>query len=149
AASTASCELLNEQRTALTLPGCSPILLNKSAAGYYISSVPTDTMDRISKSEIHAIAPAELIQLLQDQWLLAMSGRAEITGFLNLADGLRGYSNRAVMQLAMSDFQEIDSKLATGAYKQQYRNWWRGWLQQLDSQLAAESKRGESDDLKD
>jgi aminopeptidase N len=143
------CELLTKKEDSFTLPGCAPwVMTNAGAAGFYRSGYEPEAVRAMSRNLETALAPAERIRLLSDEWASVRVGRHPIGYYLALADGLQAERNRGVMDQLTTQLEYIGDYLLTDADREPYQRWVRDLLTPSAKELGWQPKAGESDDRK-
>ena len=84
-----------------------PIKLNLGDIGYYRVQYDDTTEAALAKS-IEAMAPADRVNLLADNWALAKAGRITADRYFRLVDGVVDDRNRAVLQQVISTVGRLD-----------------------------------------
>jgi aminopeptidase N len=84
-----------------------PIKLNFGDIGYYRVQYDDATEAALAKS-IEAMAPADRVNLLADNWALAKGGRITADRYFTLVDAIVDDRNRAVLQQVISTVGRLD-----------------------------------------
>jgi aminopeptidase N len=84
-----------------------PIKLNFGDIGYYRVQYDDATEAALAKS-IEAMAPADRVNLLADNWALAKGGRITADRYFRLVDAIVDDRNRAVLQQVISTVGRLD-----------------------------------------
>lgn len=142
-------ELLTGRSQTFRLPGCAPwVLANAGARGYYRSAYTPEALAAISKAAAKDLTPAEQILLLEDQWALVRTGRADVVDFIRLAEGLSGSRELTVQQMLLGRLQAIGDLLVDDAHRDRYNAWLRDLVHPLARELGWAVAPGEPDDRK-
>jgi len=88
---------LDGRETTVRLPGARWYFPNGGAAGFYRYAFDDRSVALLAPA-IRELRPEERLSLLDDQWSLARARKAGIAQYIALADGLRGDTDRAVLQ---------------------------------------------------
>jgi aminopeptidase N len=97
-------------------------MANAGARGYYRVVNPPSMLRNLS-ADIKALAPAERIALLADEWALVRAGRHHVDSFLDVAAGTKGEQAAAVVSTLVSSLASIADHLTTPASRPAYEAW--------------------------
>ena len=139
--------LLREKtlRTELSVTGSVKWLCaNAGSTGFY--RVAYDAVGLLSLREnLSALAPAERIGLLADQWALVRAGRARISDFLDLALGFADERDDAVLDELVGKLGYVDARLVDGEATARFRKVAEGLFSPAFQAMGWEPRPGESD----
>jgi len=115
--------LLREKTRAVELPAMGDIAwvcANAGSTGFYRVAYDSAALGALRR-HLDALAPAERIGLLADQWALVRAGRARIADFLDLAFAFRGESDDAVLDELVGKLGFVEARLVEGADTARFR----------------------------
>jgi puromycin-sensitive aminopeptidase len=98
------------------------VMANAGGRGYY-RVVNSPDMVRALAHAVDALAPAERIALLSDEWALVRAGRHEVGTFMDLAEGFRNERTPEVLETLLGRLGAIGETLTTDASRARYRAW--------------------------
>jgi len=105
--------LLSGRTAEVTLPGAGEpdfVCANAGATGFY--RVDYDAAGRAALlRNLAALAPAERIQLLSDEWALVRTGAREIGAFLDLCASFAGDEDHAVLDELVARLANVDQRI--------------------------------------
>ncbi len=104
--------LFDKRETTVRLPGARWYLPNGGAAGFYRYAFDDRSLARLA-SALPDLQPEERLSLLDDQWALVRARKASIAQFLELVRGLRGETDRAVLQMLAGDLSWLAHQVVT------------------------------------
>jgi aminopeptidase N len=141
-----ACEVVGAAGANIPLDTCPAwVMSNAGARGYYRVLAPPDMIAAIAK-HVAALAPAERIALLSDEWALVRAGRRDVGTFLDLASGFGSERNDAVMSTLIGTLDTIGEELTTPKTLTAYRAWvarlLRPALNEIGWIVAAEEDEG-------
>lgn len=142
--------LLREGQAKVTLEGSGEVKWlcgNAGSTGFYRVQYDAKTLERLS-ANTQALAPAERISLLADQWALARSGEATVAAFLDLANRFGGEEDDAVLDELVGRLAYVESRLVEGAEQERFRRWVEKLLGAGLKKLGWDAAPGESDRVK-
>jgi aminopeptidase N len=143
-----SCEVVGAAAVTVPLDACPAwVMANAGARGYYRVVYPPDMIAAMSR-DIAALAPAERITLVADEWALVRAGRHGVGTFLDLASGLRAEREPAVMQTLVEGLRRLDQEFTTDASRTPYRAWVSALLGPALRDIGWSTAAGESADTK-
>jgi puromycin-sensitive aminopeptidase len=85
---------------------------NAGATGFYRVALDAAGLDGL-RSHLAALAPAERIQLLSDEWALVRSGAREVGEFLDLCTAFQGETDHAVLDELVSRLSAVEHRLVS------------------------------------
>ncbi len=139
------CQLLSQNESKFTLPGCASWLLaNAGAAGYYRSSYSPDAEHILAGDTEKALTPTERLMLLSDVWSAVRVGREPIGDYLELAQGMANDDSPAVVHELLTRLDYIGMYLADGGDRWAYQLWVRHLLEPVAQKLGFAPKPGEA-----
>ena len=105
--------LLRERTAEVALDGEGDpafVVVNAGSTGFYRVAYDAEGLAAVA-AQVRALAPAERIQLLSDQWALVRAGQAEIAAFLDLVTGYGGERDYAVLDELVARLAAIEHRL--------------------------------------
>jgi len=106
--------LVGKSPTAASFPGCGkPVKANLGDAGYYRVQYDSAALGALTHL-FPALAPADRVDLLTDEWALVEAGRAHLSDYLDLTRRLTAESTLVVWSDVIAKLGAIDD-LARGA----------------------------------
>ncbi|PTL83050.1 M1 family metallopeptidase [Vitiosangium sp. GDMCC 1.1324] len=142
--------LLREGQAKVTLEGSGEVKwlsANAGSTGFYRVQYDAQALERLS-ANLQALAPAERISLLADQWALARSGQASVAAFLDLASRFGAEEDDAVLDELVGRLAYVEGRLVEGADQERFRRWVEKLLGAGLKKLGWDSAPGESDRVK-
>ncbi|MGZ3460514.1 MAG: M1 family metallopeptidase, partial [Archangium sp.] len=140
--------LLREPQARVTLEGSSGevkwLCANAGSTGFYRVQYDERALERMS-ANVRALAPAERISLLADQWALVRSGQASVTAFLDLAARFGGEEDDAVLDELVGRLAYVEGRLVEGEDQKRFQRWVEKLLGAGLKKLGWEPAAGESD----
>jgi puromycin-sensitive aminopeptidase len=139
--------LLREQQRAVELPATGDIAwlcANASSTGFYRVAYDSEALGALRRN-LEALAPAERIALLADQWALVRAGRAHIGAFLDLAFAFRGETDDAVLDELVGKLGFVEARLVEGADTARFRRRVEDLLGPAFARMGWEPAPGEED----
>jgi puromycin-sensitive aminopeptidase len=129
--------VLREASAAVTLEGPPDWLVaNAGGTGFYRVALDAGLRERVS-GHLEALAPAERVGLLADEWALVRCGERSIGQWLSLALAFAGETDHAVLEELVARLGMIDHRLVSAAdrprlaalVRERYGAAWReaGW----------------------
>jgi len=115
--------LLREKTAVLELPVSGAVKWlcgNAGSTGFYRVSYDAAGLLAL-RQNLAALAPAERIGLLADQWALVRAGRARISDFLDLALGFADERDDAVLDELFGKLGYVDARLVEGEGTPRFR----------------------------
>lgn len=95
--------LMEETEAQVTLPGAHWYYPNAGARGFFRYALDDASLARLA-ANVQSLAPEERVMLLDNQWALTRSGRADLAPLFALFSGLRGERDRAVLDAITDPF---------------------------------------------
>ena len=142
--------LLDKRETTVRLPGAQWYFPNGGAAGFYRYAFDDASLARLAKA-LRDLPAEERLAVLDDQWALVRARKAPVAQFIELAAGLRGDTDRAVLQALAQDLGWIaDHALpdpARGTYERFIASIWQpelaalGWDRRADDSSDERERR--------
>jgi aminopeptidase N len=118
-----SCAVVAASAVSMPLDVCPAwVMANAGARGYYRVVYPPGMIAAMSR-DVGALAPAERIALVADEWALVRAGRHGVGTLLDLASGLRSEREPAVMQTLVDGLRRLDQEFTTDASRTAYQAW--------------------------
>jgi puromycin-sensitive aminopeptidase len=105
--------LLGAATAEVTLPGEGEpdfVCLNALASGFYRVAYDQASLAALVRN-VGALAPAERIQLLSDEWALVRSGQRDMGAFLDLCRGYRDEADYAVLDELLGRLAAVEHRL--------------------------------------
>lgn len=128
----------------LSVPGCSPVLVNAGQTGYYRTLYSQAQFDAI-KGEFAKLAPIDQLGLMGDTWSLAMAGQEPVANVLELAKATPADADPQVWGEVAGYFGAIDSYYKGDQARQtRFRAFALERLRPVFARLGWEAKAGES-----
>ncbi len=117
---------------------------NAGSTGFY--RVAYDAPGLLAlRQHLPALAPAERIGILADQWALVRAGRARISDFLDLALGFADEQDDAVLDELVGKLGYVDARLVDGEATARFRKVVEGLFSPAFQAMGWEPRAGESD----
>ena len=108
------CKLVSTDTGAITLPADAPFLYaNAADKGYYRVSYTPAQLKTITASAETGLTVSERVGFLGDRWALTRAGEGSVGDFLDLALALKKDPNASVLDTALSDINQIRTRIAT------------------------------------
>ncbi len=128
----------------LGFAGCDvPVKINLGDVGYYRVAYDARGL-RLLKDHYAALAAADRVGLLGDEWALAQAGRADIRAYLSLLSVLSAEDDLVVWAQVLSVVARLDDMLRTSPDRAAYRAWARGIVAPQLARLGWVPRPGES-----
>jgi len=115
--------LLEEKAQGVELPASGPIAwvcANAGSTGFYRVAYDAAALAALRR-HLDALAPAERIGLLADQWALVRANRARIADFLELAFAFQGETDDAVLDELVGKLGFVEARLVEGTDTARFR----------------------------
>jgi aminopeptidase N len=142
------CDILDAPRESISLDACPAwVMPNAGARGYYRTALNPDAVRRLA-DDVAAIAPAERMALLSDEWALARATRHDIGVFLDLAGGFKKERTDAILQTLTGPLAAIGDDVASKVAQPKFRAWVSALLNPALQDVGWTPKPGESDDTR-
>jgi puromycin-sensitive aminopeptidase len=109
--------LLRDATAEVTLPGTGEpdfVCANANATGFYRVAYDGASLAALVRN-LGALAPAERIQLLSDEWALVRAGRRDVGAFLDLCRGYRAEDDYAVLDELLGRLAVVEHRLVADA----------------------------------
>lgn len=139
--------LLRGPSSEITLEGSGEIAwvcANAGATGFYRVAYEPGTLERLAKN-LSALAPAERVSLIADQWALVRANVKTVDAFLGLAAQFGQEEDDAVLADLVGKLGYVEGRLTEGDVQRRFRAWIeRLFGAQLD-RLGFEAAAGERD----
>jgi aminopeptidase N len=143
-----TCEVVGANPAALPLDLCPGwVMANAGARGYYRTVYTPEILRRMAK-EVGALAPAERIGLLSDEWALVRAGRHDVGLFLDLASGFTAERTAAVVSTLAGALAAIGDDLTTDGSRAKYRAWLSALLRPALGDVGWSPSPEETDDTR-
>ncbi len=117
---------------------------NAGSTGFYRVAYDADALLALRR-HVSALAPAERIGLLADQWALVRAGRARIGDFLDLALGFADERDDAVLDELVGKLGYVDARLVDKESTARFRKVVEGLFGPAFARMGWEPHPGESD----
>jgi aminopeptidase N len=128
----------------LSVPGCSPVLVNAGQTGYYRTLYSQAQFDAI-KGDFAKLAPIDQLGLMGDTWSLAMAGQEPVANVLELAKATPADADPQVWGTVAGYFNGIDSYYKGDEARQtRFRAFALERLRPVFARIGWEAKAGES-----
>jgi puromycin-sensitive aminopeptidase len=88
------------------------LYLNAGATGFYRAALDAAGLLAL-RANLAALAPAERIQLLSDEWALVRAGTRDVGEFLDLCTAFQGESDHAVLDELVSRLSVVEHRLVS------------------------------------
>jgi aminopeptidase N len=121
------------------------VMSNAGGRGYY-RVVNSPDMVRALARAVDALAPAERIALLSDEWALVRAGQHDIGTFMDLADGFKNERTPEVLETLLGTLDRIGEALTTGASRARYRAWVISLLKPAMQEIGWTSQPGDTEE---
>jgi aminopeptidase N len=141
----ASGSLLVEKNPATTsFAGCDkPVKANFGDTGYYRVQYDAAALHALTAAYA-ALAPADRVDLLADEWALCVAGRAKVADYLDLTRRLGTESALVVWSDVIAKLYEIDDLTRQSAIRAEFRRYALQLLRPIFERTAWDAKAGES-----
>ena len=109
--------LLRERDAEVTLPGEGAldfVCANARSSGFYRVAYDEGLLAALGR-HLDALAPAERIELLSDEWALVRAGKREIGAFLDLCRSYRGEADYPVLDELLGRLAAVEHRLVSEA----------------------------------
>jgi puromycin-sensitive aminopeptidase len=139
--------LLRDKTAVLDLPVSGSVKWlcgNAGSTGFYRVSYDAAGLLAL-RQNLAALAPAERIGLLADQWALVRAGRARIADFLDLALGFADERDDAVLDELVGKLAYVDARLVDGEGTPRFRQVVDALLSPAFQAMGWDPRPGESD----
>lgn len=139
--------LLRDKTLLMELPASGSVkwlCANAGSTGFYRVSYDAAGLLAL-RQNLAALAPAERIGLLADQWALVRAGRARIADFLDLALGFADERDDAVLDELVGKLGYVDARLVEGEGTPRFRKVVEELFSPAFEAMGWEPRPGESD----
>jgi len=139
--------LLRDATHAMELPVSGSLqwlCANAGSTGFYRVAYDAAAL-RALRGHLGALAPAERIGLLADEWALVRAGRARIGDFLDLALGFADETDDAVLDELVGKLGYVDARLVDSEGTPRFRRVVEGLFGPAFARMGWEPRRGETD----
>jgi puromycin-sensitive aminopeptidase len=140
--------LLLRERSAVTeLPASGAVkwlCANAGSSGFYRVAYDAAALQAL-RENLAALAPAERIALIADQWALVRAGQARIAAFLDLALGFGDETDDAVLDELVGKLGYVDGRLVDGEDTARFRRVVAGVLGPAFARMGWDPRPGETD----
>jgi puromycin-sensitive aminopeptidase len=123
------------------------VVANGGGTGFYRVAYDAEALAALRRS-LPALAPAERIQLLSDEWALVRAGAREIGAFLDLCAAFAGETDHAVLDELVARLAAVEGRLVSDADRPALQRFVAGLF---GPQLAAtgwDAAPGEADEVR-
>jgi aminopeptidase N len=124
------------------------VMANAGGRGYY-RVVYSPEMIRSLAHGVDALAPAERIALLSDEWALVRADRHDIGTFLDLAEGFRNERTPEVLNTLVERLASVHETLTTEPSRSNYRAWVGSLLKPAMTEVGWTPRAGEGETPRD
>jgi aminopeptidase N len=136
---------LVDGKATLSVPGCSPVLVNAGQTGYYRTLYSQPQFDAL-KGDFAKLAPIDQLGLMGDTWALAMAGREPVSNVLELAKATPADADPQVWGEVAGYFSAINTYYrGDDARQARFQAFARERLRPVFARIGWEAKPGESD----
>jgi puromycin-sensitive aminopeptidase len=90
------------------------VFANGGATGFYRVAYDAETLAALRRN-VGALAPAERIQLLSDEWALVRAGERDLAAYLDLCAGFGGEDDHAVLDELVARMAAIEHRFVADA----------------------------------
>jgi puromycin-sensitive aminopeptidase len=139
--------LLRQGAQRLELPASGPVhwlCANAGSTGFYRVSYEAPAL-QLLRRHLDALAPAERIALLADQWALVRAAQGRIADFLDLALAFGNETDDAVLDELVNKLGFVESRLVEGEDVARFRRVVEGLLGPALANMGWEPRPGEGD----
>jgi puromycin-sensitive aminopeptidase len=139
--------LLRQGAQRLPLPASGPlqwVYANAGSTGFYRVAYDAAAL-QLLRGHLAALAPAERIGLLADQWALVRAAQGRISDFLDLALGFFGETDDAVLDELVNKLGFVEGRLVEGEDVALFRRVVEGLLGPALEKMGWEPRPGEGD----
>jgi len=119
-----TCDLVDEPRETMTLPGCMfAVMANAGADGYYRTRYGADALERLGAGAVPLTA-GERLMVIGDEWALLRAGRTDVSRFLTLAAALAPRLHEPVVLSAVATrLQFVHDHLTSDENRRPFESW--------------------------
>ncbi len=104
--------LLSDQETRMVLPkGWTSVLANEDGHGFYRVRYSTDLLAKLQQTGLHALAPVERFNLLNDTWASTIAGMVPPADYLALTQHFQGEKDPHVWAVILGSFSTMNHLL--------------------------------------
>ncbi|MBZ4418074.1 M1 family metallopeptidase [Myxococcus sp. RHSTA-1-4] len=142
--------LLREARATVTLEGSGDVkwlTANAGSTGFYRVAYDKPALEKLA-ANLKALAPAERVSLLADQWALVRSAQASVADLLDLASRFGDEEDDSVLDELVGRLAYIEGRLVDGEEQERFRRWVERLLAPGLKKLGWQASPGESDRVK-
>lgn len=142
--------LLRDKQAKVKLEGSGAVkwlCANAGSTGFYRVTYDKAMLTGLA-ANLHALAPAERISLLADQWSLVRSGRASVADLLDLAARFGDEEDDSVLDELVGRLAYVEGRLVDGEDQTRLRAWVERLLGPGLKKLGWQAAAGESDAVK-
>ncbi|WP_338863241.1 M1 family metallopeptidase [Myxococcus stipitatus] len=142
--------LLRDKQAKVKLEGSGAVkwlCANAGSTGFYRVMYDKATLTGLA-ANLHALAPAERISLLADQWSLVRSGRASVADLLDLAARFGDEEDDSVLDELVGRLAYVEGRLVDDQDQAHLRAWVERLLGPGLKKLGWQAAAGESDAVK-
>ncbi|HWR34457.1 MAG TPA: M1 family metallopeptidase [Clostridia bacterium] len=138
------CELLAEKTQTFTMDGCAAMVFpNSGGMGYYRYSYDPSALKDLEVGIEKALAPAEQVSLVGDEWALVRSGQHDVGDYMNLVDAMKDVRLKPVLDEISQRINYINRNLVTDESRPAFQAWLRSYVRPILAELSYTPKSGE------
>jgi aminopeptidase N len=136
--------LVGNNAATASFAGCGkPVKANLGDTGYYRVQYDAAALHALT-AVYTALAPADRVDLLADEWALAVAGRTDVAGYLDLTRTLGAESTLVVWSDVIAKLYEIDALARGAAVGPAFRRYALQLLRPILQRTGWDAKAGES-----
>ena len=117
------CEVVGESKNSIKAGNGAMFFANATDKGYYRSQYSPELYKPIVTQAEAALSPEERLGLLGDTWALVRSGKTEVSGYLDLAEAVKGDPSSNIIRLVSARLNEASDKIASDADRRRLSAW--------------------------
>ena len=104
--------LLNDQESRISLPpDWTSVLANEDGHGFYRVRYSPDLLTRLQRAGLHALAPVERFNLLNDTWAATIAGMVSPADYADLTEHFRNEKDAHVWAVMLGSFSTLNRML--------------------------------------
>jgi aminopeptidase N len=121
---TARCEVISRPAQTVTANGCSGVLANADARGYYVTEYTPEAIRTLAK-QVSTLTRVERLGLIGDEWWMMRSGRHPVGVFLDLAAAFADDDTPIVLSTLETRIGYVADYVAAGPQLEPLQRWIR------------------------
>jgi aminopeptidase N len=120
-----TCQLLTTSDQSSMIDACGPAYANSGAVGYYRSFYDSDTLQSLAAGAESTLSPAERMNLVNDAWTAARTGRSKVGDFLSMVKLMSDEPEPSVLKSFAADLAYVNDYIVADSDRGRYTEWIR------------------------